>query len=60
VNQPKQVNVELAGSKLVTCKEANKLLKEGKIWKIFWRPDGQLSHKKEANHNNDPAYVWFH
>lgn len=55
----KLVGVELEGSKKVTCKEAAKLLRENKVWKVYFRPDGFLSHAKTANHDNDPAYVWM-
>lgn len=35
--------------KRVTCKEAKKLLQEGKVVWVHWRPDGVLSQKDPDN-----------
>lgn len=47
---------DLAGSKKVTCKEAARLLREEKIWKAIFRPDGVISY---GDPDQDVAFVWM-
>jgi len=46
------------GAKRVTCKEAARLLENGKAWKAYFRPDGVLSHVSKVA-DNDVAFVWL-
>ena len=48
--------MNLEGAKKVTCKEAAQLLKEEKIIKAWFRPNGP---EKPPYSDEDPAFVWF-
>lgn len=47
---------QFAGSKEVTCAEANKLLNNGKAYKALYRPNGPI---RAPYSDDDPAYVWL-
>jgi hypothetical protein len=49
-------NSEFEGSKKVTCKKANELLLQGKVRKVWFRPDKLIS---PTEPDEDDAYIWY-
>ena len=46
----------VAGARKTTCKEAVKLLNEGKIRKAWFRPNGKIT---PNDPEGDLCYVWY-